>query len=64
MSLTILGVVLLAFLGGLIGRRIYQKRAFKRGELKQCPHCGRYYKGNPTYCPHCGEVVAKWSSRR
>jgi len=64
MSLEILGIVLLIVLGGLIGRKIYQRRAFKAGKLKVCPHCGRYYRGNPTYCPYCGEVVAKWSGRR
>jgi rubrerythrin len=64
MTLEILGIVLLVVLGTLIGRKIYQQRAFKAGRLKVCPHCGRYYRGNPTYCPHCGEVVAKWSGRR
>jgi rubrerythrin len=64
MTLAILGLVLLLALGALLGQAIYQRRAYRARRLERCPHCGRYYKGNPTYCPHCGEVVAKWSSRR
>lgn len=61
---TILGLILLLTLGVLLVQWLYQRRAYRAGQLGQCPHCGRYYKGSPTYCPHCGEVVAKWSSRR
>ena len=21
---------------------------------KLCPHCGKYYQGNPNFCPNCG----------
>jgi len=64
MTLAILGLILLVVLGALLGRAIYQRRAYRAGKLNRCPHCGRYYKGNPTYCPYCGEVVVKWSGRR
>ena len=64
MTLELLGAILLFVLGAVLARGLYQRRAHKAGKLKQCPHCGRYYKGEPTYCPHRGEVVAKWSSRR
>ncbi|MEN2984185.1 MAG: hypothetical protein ABDH25_04075 [Dictyoglomaceae bacterium] len=24
---------------------------------KLCPHCGKYYDGNPFYCPYCGKKL-------
>ncbi|MEN2984184.1 MAG: hypothetical protein ABDH25_04070 [Dictyoglomaceae bacterium] len=25
---------------------------------KLCPHCGKYYTGNPYYCPFCGNKIS------
>jgi len=22
-----------------------------------CPHCGKYYEGNPKFCPNCGTAL-------
>ena len=26
-------------------------------ESKLCPHCGKYYQGNPNFCPNCGNKL-------
>ncbi len=65
-GLELIGAALLFVLIWWVGWRLYLHLWLKqRGQVKECIHCGRYYRGDPTYCPHCGEVLLpQWSNRR